>query len=68
VIELLHRAHEAPIALLDQLEQSEAATAVVPGDADDQAEVGFVQASFSPVAAGAHLVEEVGQLVLATGA
>ena len=44
VLELLDRAHEADVPLLDQVEETEAAIGVALGDRDDQAEVGLDEA------------------------
>ena len=41
VVELLDGAHEAEVALLDEVEERHAAAHVPPGDGDDQAQVGL---------------------------
>jgi hypothetical protein len=43
VVELVDGAHEAEVALLDQIEKGQAPVAVALGDGDDQAEVGLDQ-------------------------
>ena len=52
VVELLDRSHEADVALLDEVQERQAAAAVLLGDGDDQAEVGRGQrlAALPPVA------------------
>ena len=44
VLELLDRAHEADVPLLDQVEEAEAAVGVALGDRDDEPEVGLDEA------------------------
>jgi hypothetical protein len=43
VFELVHRLHQADVALLNQVEELQAAVGVLFGDGDDQAQVGFDQ-------------------------
>ena len=43
VVELVDRPHQAEVALLDEVEEQHAATAVALGDADDEAQVGLDQ-------------------------
>ncbi len=57
--ELLHRAHEAEIALLDEIGQGQAAVQVAAGDLDDQAEVGLGEAGLGSLVAGLHAPREV---------
>src|SRR3990170_4196486 len=48
VVELLHRADEADVPLLDEVQERHAATDVLLGDADDEAQVGLRQPLFGP--------------------
>ena len=48
VVELLHRADEAQVALLDEVEEAHAVGVVALGDGDDQAQVGLGQLVLGP--------------------
>ncbi len=61
VVELLHRADEAGVALLDEVEKIHILGVVVLGDGDDQAQVGPDQAILGPLVA--HL-DALGELDL----
>ena len=50
VVELVDRPHQAEVALLDEIEEQHAATAVALGDRHDEAQVGLDQLALRPLA------------------
>ena len=59
VLKLFHRAHEAHVAFLDEIQEGQAAIGVFFGDGDDQAQVGLDHLSLRPRGA-CHMLERVG--------
>ena len=55
VLELVHRPHQARVALLDQVEEAQAAVAVLLGDGDDQPQVAFGEAALGLLVLGVDL-------------
>jgi len=50
ILELVHRAHQADVAFLDEVEKAKAAIGVTLGQADDEAQVGLGQLLFRAAA------------------
>ena len=55
VLELVDRPHQAGVAFLDQVEERQAAVAILLGDRHDQPQVAFGQAALGPLVLGVDL-------------